>query len=57
MGLLPDANDLEKAAEKAAGVAAQDLGEVLAKFRTDLMVDLRGLLDERQIVVTFPKKS
>lgn len=53
MGLLLNSDDLEKAAEKAE----DHLGEVLAKFRTDLMADLRGLLDERQIVVTFPKKS
>ena len=52
MGLLPNSDDLEKAAEKAE----DHLFVVLTQFRKDLIADVERILDERQVVVSFPKK-
>jgi hypothetical protein len=49
---IPDATDIEKAAEQAE----DHLLVVLTQFRKELIADLERILDERSIVVTFPKK-
>lgn len=50
---IPDAGDIEKAAEAAEDHGLSDLQQ----FRKDLIADFERLLDERMIKVTFEKKT